>query len=225
MYNKNIYICEKDYKMEKYINLENNFDYKKLKKTAEILKNGGIVVFPTETVYGIGVDGLNENAVKKLYKVKKRSENKPISLLVSSIKMVEDVAKDISNLEYALMNKFFPGPLTIILKKKDIIPNVLTANTNTIGIRMPQNEIAINLINFVGKPLATSSANISGEKSGTNIDDIIGKFEEVDYYIDGGESEIGFSSTVVQIIDNKLHILRKGSITEEQIKEVMKENS
>lgn len=139
--------------------------------------------------------------------------------------MVEDVAKDISNLEYALMNKFFPGPLTIVLKKKDIIPNVLTANTNTIGIRMPQNEIAINLINLVGKPLATSSANISGEKSETNIDDIIGRFEEVDYYIDGGESKIGLSSTVVQIIDNKLHILRKGSITEEQIKEVIKENS
>lgn len=207
--------------MQKYLDLTNNIDYKNLKIPSEIIKNGGIVVFPTETVYGIGANALNENAVKKLYDIRKRPLNKPISLLVNSIDMIEQVAKDITELEYALIKEFLPGPLTIILKKKDIVPNIVTANSDTVGIRMPANECAIKLIEYAGVPIATPSANISGKPSGTDLKDIMKDFEgKVDYFIDGGPSKIGLASTIVQIIDGVPIILRQGSISEEQINEV-----
>ena len=208
--------------MEQYINMKNNLNYDKLKKPAQIIKNGGIVIFPTETVYGIGTNGLDENAIRKLYEVKQRPLNKPISLLVNNIEMVEKIAKNITEVEYKLMERFFPGPLTIILEKRDIIPDILTSNTNTIGIRMPSGEIAKKLIEFAGVPIATSSSNISGRPSGTNITDIKKDFEgKVDCFIDNGESELGIPSTVIRIIDNIPHILRQGAISEEEIRKVI----
>lgn len=207
--------------MPKYIDLLNDIDYTKLKEPAELIRNGGIVVFPTETVYGIGANALNENAIKKLYDIKKRPLNKPISLLVNSIDMIEQVTKDITKLEYALIKTFFPGPLTIILKKKNIVPNIVTANQDTVGIRMPANEIALKLIGYVGIPIATPSANISGKPSGTNLKDIMEDFDgKVDCFIDDGPSKIGLASTIVQVVDGVPHILRQGSISEKQIKEV-----
>ena len=185
---------------------------------AEFIKQGKIVVFPTETVYGIGTNGLNEKAVRKLYEVKKRPLNKPISLLVSDMEMVKLIAKDITVLEYKIMEKFFPGPLTIILKKKDIVPDIVTAGQETVGVRMPSEGIARKLVEFSGVPIATPSANISGQPSGTNLSEIKEQFKKnVDFYIDGGNSELGISSTIVQVIDGKIKILRQGSITLEQI--------
>ena len=200
--------------MEKYLDLRNNIDYTKLKKTAEIIRKGGIVIFPTETVYGIGANGLDEVAIKKLYEVKQRPLNKPISLLVSDMNMINKIAKDITELEYKLMQKFFPGPFTIVLKKKDIVSNIVTSNQNTVGVRMPSGEIARKLVEYAGVPIATPSANISGKPSGTNLKDIMKDFEKkVDYFIDGGESKIGIASTIVKVIDNVPHILRQGSIS------------
>lgn len=211
--------------MKKYINLKGQLNYEELREPAEIIKNGGVVIFPTETVYGIGVNGLDEKAINKLYKLKKRPLNNPISLLVSNIKMVEELTKNISELEYKVMETFFPGPLTIILKKKNIIPNILTANTNTVGIRMPDNEIAIKLIEYAGVPIATTSANISGKPSGINIEDIQGDFqEEVDCFIDNRKSKLAIPSTVIKIVDKQVHILREGTISEEQISKIL-ENS
>ena len=208
--------------MSKYINLENDIEYTKLKEVATAIKNGKVVVFPTETVYGIGTNGLDEKAIEKLYKLKKRPKNKPISLLVNNIDMINDIAEDITELEYKLINKFMPGPLTIILKKKNKIPDILTANSGTVGIRIPQNEIAIKLIEYANVPLATSSANISGEASGINLKNIMKDFnDDIDYYIDGGFSKIGIASTVVQVFDGIPHILRKGVITIDDIKKVV----
>ena len=205
--------------MEQYINMKNNLNDDKLKEPAQIIKKGGIVIFPTETVYGIGTNGLDENAIRKLYEVKQRPLNKPISLLVNNIEMVEKIAKNITEVEYKLMERFFPGPLTIILEKRDIVPDILTSNTNTIGIRMPSGEIAKKLIEFAGVPIATSSSNISGKPSGTNITDIKKDFEgKIDCFIDNGESELGIPSTVIRIIDNIPHILRQGTISEEEIR-------
>lgn len=208
--------------MEQYINMKNNLNYDNLKEPAQIIKKGGIVIFPTETVYGIGTNGLDKNAIKKLYEVKQRPLNKPISLLVNNIEMVEKIAKNITEVEYKLMERFFPGPLTIILEKRDIVPDILTSNTNTIGIRMPSGEIAKKLIEFAGVPIATSSSNISGKPSGTNITDIKKDFEgKIDCFIDNGESELGIPSTVIRIIDNIPHILRQGAISEEEIRKVI----
>lgn len=192
-----------------------------LEEAGELIRQGKIVVFPTETVYGIGTNGLDKNAVKKLYEVKQRPLNKPISLLVSNMEMVNSIAKDITEIEYKIMEKFFPGPLTIILKKKDIVPNVVTAGQNTVGIRMPRGEIARKLVEYADVPIATPSANISGEPSGTNLQEIKKHFEgKVDYFIDGGNSELGLASTIVQVVDGKPQILRQGSITLEQINQI-----
>lgn len=204
--------------MENYLDLNEIKDYAKLNKPGKIIKNGGIVIFPTETVYGIGTNGLDAVAVEKLYNIKKRPITKPISLLVSDFDMINKVAKNITKKEYELMKKFFPGPLTIILNKKDIVPNIVTANTNTVGIRMPDNEITRKLIKYAGVPIAAPSANISGEPSNTNLNDLINIFKNnVDYYIDGGECKIGTASTIIQVVNEIPIILRKGSITEEQI--------
>ena len=208
--------------MMDYLDCKDNIDFDKLKETSQIIKNGGIVVFPTETVYGIGTNGLNKEAISRLYEVKQRPTNKPISLLVSSIDMAEVVAKDITDMEYKLMEKFFPGPLTIILKKKNIVPDNLTNNTDTVGIRMPDNIIAKKLIEYANVPIATPSANISGKPSGTNIENIMEDFKDkVDYYIDGGQSKLGIGSTIVKIENGYPLILREGSISKEQIFECL----
>lgn len=208
-----------------YLDFKNKTDYTKLKEPAKIIKEGGIAIFPTETVYGIGTNGLNEEAVKQLYEVKQRPLNKPISLLVNSIDMIEEIAKDITDIEYELIKEFFPGPLTIILKKKDVVPNILTANQDTVGIRMPANKIAIKLTDYAGVPIATPSANISGRPSGTNIKDIMEDFDgKVDYFVDEGPSKIGLASTIVKVEKGIPKILRKGAISEEQIRQILMKN-
>lgn len=210
--------------MENYIDLnyikntQNNFDYSVLKTPADIIKSGGLVLFPTETVYGLGANGLDENAVKKIFIAKGRNFKNPINLLVSDFKMIDNIAKDITPLEYKLMKAFFPGPFTIILNKKDNVPDIVTAGKSTVGVRMPSGIIARKLVQYAGVPIAAPSANISGKISGTSFKDIWEDFKDkIDFAIDGGNSEIGIESTIVQVIDNIPHILRPGSITEEQI--------
>lgn len=207
--------------MENYLDIQNIIDEEKLKEFSLELKSGKIVLFPTETVYGIGTNGLNPEAIKKLYEIKGRNFNNPINLLVDSIEMVNSIAKDITELEYTLMEAFFPGPFTIILKKQNVVPDILTSGLDTIGVRMPDSEIAQKLIRYSKVPIATPSANISGKPSGTNLQDIIEDFsDKVDFIIDGGITNLGIESTIVKVIDNIPHILRPGSITPEQIKQV-----
>ena len=192
-----------------------------LKKIAHELRNGKLVLFPTETVYGIGTNGLDEKAVKKKYEVKKRSLKNPINLLVRDISMVEEIATNISPLEYKLMEAFFPGPFTLILKKKTIVPSIVTAGSDTVGVRMPDNEICQKLLTYSGVPIAAPSANISGTPSGTALNDILKDFSgKIDYVINGGKTDLGIESTIVKVINNIPYILRPGSITAEQIKEV-----
>lgn len=207
--------------MTKYLDIRKGFKDEKIKEAAEIIKNGGLVVFPTETVYGIGANAFNEKAVKKIYEVKRRPFDKPISLLVNDLNMIEKVAKNITKLEYALIKKFCPGPITILLEKKEEIPDIVTANSNIVGVRIPENESALKLIQYAGVPIATPSANISGRPSGTNIGEIREDFEgKVDLFIDEGESKLGLASTIVQVIDEKPHILRQGVITKKEIEEI-----
>lgn len=207
--------------MKNYLDVQNGYQEAELEKVAISIKNGGLVLFPTETVYGIGTNGLNLTAVEKLYKVKKRNKKNPVNLLVNSLTMIETIAQNISPLEYKLMEVFFPGPFTIILKKRSIIPDIVTANSDLVGIRMPSDSIAKRLVELASVPIAAPSANISGRPSGTNLKDIINEFSDhLDFVIDGGKSKIGMESTIVRVIDNVPHILRPGFITPEQIKKV-----
>ena len=209
-----------------YINLEEKTNWKELKKAAQLIKQGGIAIFPTETVYGIGANGLDESAIKKLYQIKQRPLSKPISLLVNSIDMINSITENITKEEYSLIKKFMPGPLTIILKKKKIIPDILTANSDTVGIRMPENEISLKLIEYAGVPIATSSANISGQESNTKVNENLKELKEkVDVFIDGGESKISIASTVVQIVNGSPKILREGIITEKEIQKCIAEGN
>ena len=208
--------------MEKYLNINNSKDYQKLRYSAEIIKNGGIVVFPTETVYGIGTNGLDKEAVERLYKIKERPLNKPISLLVSDYEMIEKVVKDINELEYKIMKKFLTGPIKISLNKKDIVPDIVTSRGSTVGIRMPEEEITRKLIEYAGVPIAAPSANISGKPSGIDLQEIIKEFgDKVDYYIDGGKSKIGIGSTIVKVENNTIKILREGSISKKEIEDLI----
>lgn len=201
----------------KILRLHKN-NYVKLKDVAKIINDGKVVVFPTETVYGIGVNGLEVDAIEKLYKIKGRDYNKPISLLVSSYEMIESVANIVSPMEKRIIENFFPGPITLVLDKKDVVPDILTAGTNTVGIRMPDSEFCLRLIDYVGKPIATSSANISGRESGVDIENIYAQFGDmVDLYVDNDEERSDISSTVVRVVGEELVILRSGMISKEDI--------
>ena len=208
--------------MEKYLDLKNTTDYSKLKVAGEIIRNGGLVLFPTETVYGLGANGLDENAVKKIYKAKGREQDNPLILHVSNFDMVSKIAKNISDIEYTLMKTFWPGPFTIILDRKEIVPDIVTAGLDTVGIRMPSGSIAKELISYAGIPIAAPSANVSGRPSGTNISDIFEELsDKVDYIVDGGECEVGLESTVVRVVDGIPNILRPGKISPEDIKKAV----
>ena len=208
--------------MENYIDLKNITDYSNLKVVGKIIKNGGLVLFPTETVYGLGANGLDENAVKKIYKAKGREQDNPLILHVSNFDMVSKIAKNITDIEYTLMKTFWPGPFTIILDRTEIIPDIVTAGLDTVGVRMPSGKIAKELISYAGVPIAAPSANISGRPSGTNISDIFEELsDKVDYIVDGGECEVGLESTVVRVIDGIPNILRPGKISPEDIKKAV----
>lgn len=205
--------------MKKILDCTKKYDKKMLVNAANTIKNGGLVLFPTETVYGIGADGLNEEAVKNIFIAKGRAQDNPLILHVSSIDMIKKLVLQISDVEQKLIDNFFPGPLTIIFKKKKIVPNVITGGLDTVAIRMPENIIARDLIELSGTPIAAPSANISGKPSGTNIKDIFEELKnKVDYIIDGGDTKIGVESTVIRVINNKIHILRPGKITKEDLK-------
>lgn len=207
--------------MKNYLDLKVDKDYTKIKEASKIINNGGLVLFPTETVYGLGADGLNEEAVKNIFIAKGRKQDNPLILHISNMEMLDRITKNITELEYKLMEAFWPGPFTIILERKEVVPDVVTGGLDTVGIRMPSNEIAKYLIEYANTPIAAPSANISGRPSGTNVEDIFKELsDKVDYIIDGGQCEIGVESTVVRVVDGVPHILRPGKITEEQIRSV-----
>lgn len=195
--------------MSQYLDLREKIEDSKIEKAAEIIKNGGIVVFPTETVYGIAANGLNAEAVKKIYIAKQRKQEKPLILLISNKEMLEKITERISDVEKRLIEAFWPGPLTLILNKKPCVPNVVTAGQEMVGVRMTSGEIARKLIDASGVPLTAPSANISGKPSGTNVEKIFEELKDrVDCIIDAGNSKDEIESTIVKVIDGVPNILR-----------------
>lgn len=193
---------------------DNNYiDY-----AAKKLRAGGIGIFPTDTVYGIGCNAFDESAIKKLFKIKSRSYTKPINVLISNKEQLKELVSSISEKEQKLIDKFWPGALTIIFTKKENTSNILTSNLNTIGIRMPNDKICLDLLNTTNFPLATTSANISNEKPGVKIADFYDTFNhKVDFILDDGISDIKIASTIVQIIDDVPKVLREGAISQKEI--------
>lgn len=193
-----------------------------LNEAAKIIKRGGLVAFPTETVYGLGANGLDEEAVKKIYIAKERPQDNPLILHVSSKEEVDVLVKEVSDVAKLCMDKFWPGPLTLILNRSKIVPDVITGGLDSVAIRMPNNEIALKLIEEAGTPIAAPSANTSGSPSPTKanhvIEDLKGK---IDMIIDGGSTEVGLESTILDLTGDIPSILRPGGITMEQLREVI----
>ena len=193
-----------------------------LDKAIDSLNRGNLVIFPTETVYGLGANALSTSAVDKIFEAKNRASNNPLIVHLKNKDEIEKYAIISNNIEQKLIDTFMPGPFTLILKKKDIIPNNVTCNMDTVGIRIPIDPIAHELLDRLSFPIAAPSANKSTKPSGTNVLDIIDEFNDsVDYIIDGGDSLIGLESTVVKVIDNVPTILRPGFITREDIEETI----
>ena len=200
----------------------NKINEDELKIVTQALNEGKLIVFPTETVYGIAGNGLTLSVVNNLYKAKKRDYSKPFTLMVNDITKIKDIAY-VSENEEKVIKKFMPGPITLILKKKDCISNLVTANSDTVGVRIPNHEIALSILKSVDYPLATSSANISGSVNNSNIEDIINDLENyVDIFIKGNISSNLLASTVVEIKNNEVNILRNGIISKENIEEVIR---
>ncbi len=183
----------------------------------EILKDN-LIIFPTETVYGIGANALSEKAVNKIFAVKTRAKNNPLIVHLKDKSEIEKYAIISNQIEQKLIDTFMPGPFTIILKKKEIIPSCVTANMDSVGIRIPIHQMAHEFLELVNVPIAAPSANISSRPSGTKVADIKDEFDSlVPYIIDNGEATIGLESTVVKVIDNIPTILRPGFVTYEDI--------
>ena len=203
----------------KYLNNSEN----DLEIAALLIKSGEIVGVPTETVYGLGADATNADAVKKIFEAKGRPADNPLIVHVSDIEMMKQYTEDIPTVVYRLAEKFWPGPLTMVLSKKTNIPDLVTAGMDTVGIRMPSNESIRTIIKYLGKPIAAPSANKSGYPSPTTaqhvIDDMAGKIAAV---VDDGPCAVGLESTVITFEGyDSVRILRPGVITPEQLKTVV----
>lgn len=207
-------------KTKVFIMEEDKVDLEGVAYAANIIKQGGVVAFPTETVYGLGANALDPLAVKKIFEAKGRPQDNPLIVHVSD-KNINNLVDNISSIANDLMEKFFPGPLTIILNKKDIIPDETSAGLKTIGIRMPSNEIARKLIEFSGVPIAAPSANISGRPSPTDVNRCLEDLNDrVECIIGGNNSNVGVESTIVDCTVEPPCVLRPGGITLEQLKQV-----
>lgn len=189
------------------------YDESYVNEAASILKSGGLVIIPTETVYGIAANMLDKKAIERLARIKGRPADKPFSLHIHKKENVDEFAKDIPVAAYKLMDRFWPGPLTIIFKSE---------NQNTIGIRMPDNEIAFKIIAAAGVPIVCPSANISGKSAPANFQDAIKDLSGlVELAIDAGDTKLKVESSVVDLTQQPLRILREGAIKRKDIEEVV----
>ncbi|OPJ55274.1 L-threonylcarbamoyladenylate synthase [Alkalithermobacter paradoxus] len=197
---------------------KDNIDIQKIKVQADILRNGGTVIFPTETVYGLGANALDENAVDKIYKAKGRPSDNPLIVHISNKDDVYKLAKDINENAKIIMDKFWPGPITIILNKNDKVPYKTSGGLETVALRMPSHPIALELIKEANVPVAAPSANISGRPSPTDESHVIEEMEgRVDGIILGGDCNVGLESTVIDVTSDIPIILRPGKITYEDL--------
>lgn len=200
----------------------NNIDDEAINKAGEIIKAGGLVAFPTETVYGLGGDGFNSQSSQKIYAAKGRPSDNPLIVHIADISDLCKVAKDIPEKAYKVAEAFWPGPLTIILKKVDELPKETTGGLDTVAVRMPIHPIALKFIKAAGGFVAAPSANLSGKPSPTSskyvIEDMLGR---IDMIIDGGDSDIGLESTIIDMTSEEPMILRPGFITQKDLQNVL----
>lgn len=195
-----------------------------IQKAAKIIKKGGLVAFPTETVYGLGANALDKRAVKKIFKAKSRPLDNPVIVHIADWKGLFKLVKNIPKTAEILAKKFWPGPLTLVLFKKETVLDEVTAGADTVAIRMPKNKIALALIKASGVPIAAPSANLAGRPSPTIAQHVFEDLgDKIDLILNGGKTKIGVESTVVDLTVKPPQILRPGGITFEELKKILKD--
>lgn len=190
----------------------------KINYLAQNIKLGKIFIFPTSTVYGIGANAFNDEAVKKVYEIKKRDKSKPLIVLASDMKMVESITKNMNDIERKLGNIYWPGGLTIILEKNESISDIITNGSKFVAVRIDENSIIRDIIKIANTPIVAPSANISSFPCRVDFNDIdIRLKEESDFLIDSGIIENGKESTIVKVENEMVRILREGKVTEDNL--------
>ena len=197
----------------------NELEKEAIRQAGEILEDGGLVAFPTETVYGLGANALDEEAARKTYEAKGRPSDNPLIIHIADIEALDEIVKEIPPAAHCLAKRFWPGPLTMIFEKSEIVPYGTTGGLDTVAVRMPEHKVANMLIKLSGVPVAAPSANISGRPSPTTaahcIEDLSGRIEAI---VDGGASSIGVESTIVDLSGEDPVLLRPGAVTLEMLR-------
>lgn len=200
-----------------------NPEKEKIKIAASILHRGGLVAFPTDTVYGLGADVTNKRAVKKIFLVKKRPLANPLPILIAKKTDLKKYTRAAPIKIKKITDKFWPGPLTLALSKKKIISDVVTADRKTVGVRVPANAVALALIQALGRPIATTSANLASKPSPTTARDVKKYLNNrIELILDGGKTKLGVESTVLDCTTSPPALLRSGAIPAEKIEKILK---
>ncbi|MDD5944947.1 MAG: L-threonylcarbamoyladenylate synthase [Clostridia bacterium] len=193
-----------------------------LTEAAEILRKGGLVAFPTETVYGLGANGLDGDACKRIYEAKGRPSDNPLILTIGDISGLYPIVSRVTENAEKIIDAFWPGPITLVLPKADCVPSAVTGGLDTVAVRYPSNKIARELIKLAGIPVAAPSANSSGKPSPTRASHVAFDLDgKIDMIIDGGAADWGLESTILDVSEDKLVLLRPGAVTQEMIEKVV----
>lgn len=193
-----------------------------LDEAVSLIKNGDVVVFPTETVYGLGANALDSNAVRKIFEAKGRPSDNPLIAHIADISWIDRLAKDVSEEARAVIKEFMPGPITVILKKSDNVPDEVTACLDTVGVRFPKHKVAREFIKACGVPIAAPSANTSTKISPTTAEHVLEDMRgKVPLILQGGACEVGIESTIIDMTADVPTILRPGAITQEMLAQVL----
>jgi L-threonylcarbamoyladenylate synthase len=194
-------------------------------QAVKILKNGGLIAYPTDTVYGLGVDATSDEAAERLYSIKEREKDKPIHVVVSGVNMAKNYVS-VNNDAQKIISHFLPGPLTIVLKNKGLVSKEITGENDTLGIRIPKSDFILSVVKEFGKPVTTTSANKAGGKAPHSVEEIkesFGEdFEKIDLIIDAGQLKNTPPSTLVDLSNEEVKVLREGPIIKEEILKVLK---
>ncbi len=194
---------------------------KQVEKGIFILKQGGIVAFPTDTVYGLGACAVNQQAVKRVYRIKGRPQNMALPLLLARISQISEVAEPVPQIAWRLAHDFLPGALTLVLPKSKLVPDIITAGGINVAIRIPAHPIPVALVDGLGAPIVGTSANLSGKPSALTADEVYSQFgNEIDLVIDGGRCLGGRESTIVDVTEETPVVLREGAIARRELEQI-----
>ena len=198
-----------------------NIDMTLIQQAAEVLCEGGLVAFPTETVYGLGANALDPAAVSGIFEAKKRPLDDPLIVHIEDMEHLYRLAAEVPPAAEKVVRHFWPGPLTVVLKRKELVPEIVTTGLDTVAVRMPSSPIAKKLIETAGVPVAAPSANLFGRPSPTSAQHVIDDLEgRIDVVIDGGATEIGIESTVVEFVEGRIIVLRPGGTNIEELRSI-----